>query len=102
MRSPRSPRSPTSPRAGPALWLAEFDGAGRVATARAPLAAFLAGRATAPAVAAPPWWRSPAAALRAAFLPEGYPGSVTPDYGAFWCAPPASHASTGDGGPAPG
>ncbi|GBF93161.1 hypothetical protein Rsub_05892 [Raphidocelis subcapitata] len=91
MPGPASPRSPRSPRAlggGAAAFLTEYDADGRAA-ARLRLADALApaggaGRAGAAAgTGGARGARGTRGALAAAFLPGGYPGSVTPDYPEF-------------------
>lgn len=87
--SPRSPRSPpTSPRAAPLL--IEYDADGRpAATWRLTDAANPAAAPAPPPGGARGAARRPArgrglrAALAGAFLPEGFPASVTPDYPEF-------------------
>jgi hypothetical protein len=93
MKSP--PRTPRSPRGNDLSAIVEFDGDGRPAGPPRRLADLLTsdGAAAAPArsgkrhakskTRAPSGGGGVAAALAAAFLPEGYPSSVTPDYGEF-------------------
>ncbi|KAI8470668.1 MAG: vitamin B6 photo-protection and homoeostasis-domain-containing protein [Monoraphidium minutum] len=93
MRTPKSPKSPPmSPRSprgggGGAALLSEYDADGRLA-ARWRTADLLAGGAAAAAGGELPAPRGSkargvAAALSAAFLPEGYPATVTRDYPEF-------------------